>query len=504
MNRFLAASLLCLSAHTLVSADDRISKAVDKSVRYIRSRQDPKDGCFRDKWSHAYPMGESAICLLALLKGGVGAKDPVLKLGFHGMMSQPFKKVYGVSLAILALEARYAPPPLPRGDVRSLQTVVRKYFKKKARGADKKWLGKAAQFLIRNQKSNGLWNYPFGGADDLSNAQFALLALKSAKRLGVSVPDSIWLRSLDYLLRHQEAKGPMVPRFAVPAAAGPIRQLKLAEMLHETVERGDYRARGWGYKPGQGARGSMTAAGVACLVVIKSELERHKAFRKRFAKKVNIALRDGSAWLAKAFRADVHPGADLDWLFYWLYTLERAGTLSGVHRFGSHDWYRAGCEQILKLQKTDGSFERPTSGETDGLLAGSAFALLFLKRSTVPVIERPITAEPSPAAGDAGAPLGVTSTVLPDGRYRVSFRYRPEGGAARVALAGSFNDWSKDASLLTDSDGDGVYELSVTLEAGRHSYKFVLDGDRWLCDPKNPKGEGDGHGGRNSVLELGS
>ena len=69
-----------------------------------------------------------------------------------------------------------------------------------------------------------------------------------------------------------------------------------------------------------------------------------------------------------------------------------------------------------------------------------------------------------------------------------------------VTLAGSFNGWSKDASRLSDQGG-GNYQTTLTLPAGRHTYKFVLDGNDWLHDPSNPKSEPDGHGGKNSVLE---
>lgn len=492
-------------ASSVYAADPRVDAAVDKAAGFIKAKQDPADGQFKDKWSHAYPMGETALSLLALLKAGVASDDPIIKRGFKAMMSLPFKKIYSVSIGILAIEARYAPDAetlAASGD--PYRSVARKRFKKKARGADKRWLTAATRYLCQHQGADGLWAYPFNGDRDVSNAQFALLGLKSSKRLGIAVPDQIWLKSLKGLLAIQERSGPVVPPFSVPAAEGPIRLLegKSSAGAEGTTERATFRARGWGYKGGDGARGSMTAAGVACLVVLKSELERRRGFDKKWGPAVDQALRDGSAWLASRFRADANPGAELDWLFYYLYTLERAGTLSGAERFGDHAWHRAGTDHILSLQHGDGRFEKNGgNGEKDGSLAGTCLAVLFLKRSTVPVIEREATGsvDVKPEPGAAG---GLHKERLVDGRFEVTFRFKPDRAGSRVAVAGSFNSWSKDSHVLTDSDGDGLVELKLILRAGEYTYKYVIDGQTWITDPKNPAKRADGNGNTNSLLKL--
>lgn len=87
-----------------------------------------------------------------------------------------------------------------------------------------------------------------------------------------------------------------------------------------------------------------------------------------------------------------------------------------------------------------------------------------------------------------------------DGRLDVIFRFRAAPGQ-RVNVAGSFNGWSASANPLSDPDGDGTFEGTVTVAFGRISYKFVIGGQRWLSDPDNPRGEPDGHGGQNSLLD---
>lgn len=45
-----------------------------------------------------------------------------------------------------------------------------------------------------------------------------------------------------------------------------------------------------------------------------------------------------------------------------------------------------------------------------------------------------------------------------------------------VNVSGEFNSWSGDANPLSDDDGDGIYEGTVTgLAAGNYEYKFTLD-----------------------------
>jgi len=73
-----------------------------------------------------------------------------------------------------------------------------------------------------------------------------------------------------------------------------------------------------------------------------------------------------------------------------------------------------------------------------------------------------------------------------------------------VAIAGDFNDWNHESNLLDDSDKDGVWTGTLTLEPGRYKYMFVLDGKEWVPDPNALRYVKDGFGNRNSILEINS
>lgn len=52
--------------------------------------------------------------------------------------------------------------------------------------------------------------------------------------------------------------------------------------------------------------------------------------------------------------------------------------------------------------------------------------------------------------------------------------------AARVALAGDFNGWSRTATPLMYSAGSGTWEAVVALDRARGSYAFVVDDTQWV------------------------
>ena len=97
-----------------------------------------------------------------------------------------------------------------------------------------------------------------------------------------------------------------------------------------------------------------------------------------------------------------------------------------------------------------------------------------------------------------GAP---TARPLDDGRFEVTFRYRPEGPAKAVAVVGTFTGWKEKALAMQGPDAAGRYSARVILEAGTHEYKFLLDGERYRHDPGNSEQMGYFH---NSAIKLDS
>ena len=81
------------------------------------------------------------------------------------------------------------------------------------------------------------------------------------------------------------------------------------------------------------------------------------------------------------------------------------------------------------------------------------------------------------------------------------FRYH-NTGARKVHLVGDFNNWSPTSDPMSDQEGDGNWTLFYPLRPGAYQYKFVVDGVRWIPDPRNPVSVPDGFSGRNSVVKM--
>ncbi|RAK05243.1 glycosidase [Halanaerobium saccharolyticum] len=91
---------------------------------------------------------------------------------------------------------------------------------------------------------------------------------------------------------------------------------------------------------------------------------------------------------------------------------------------------------------------------------------------------------------------------------QVEFKFYPakvefEGEVEAVYLAGSFNDWQPADEKMNGPDEDGFYTLKYNLRPGEYQYKFVINGEHWFHDPDNELTTADGHGGKNSILEVG-
>ncbi len=75
-------------------------------------------------------------------------------------------------------------------------------------------------------------------------------------------------------------------------------------------------------------------------------------------------------------------------------------------------------------------------------------------------------------------------------------------GAARVLIAGDFNNWSAMSTPMVPADGrPGLWQAKLPLMAGRYRYRFVVDG-HWTTDPHNATVEANQFGELNNVVEV--
>jgi len=74
--------------------------------------------------------------------------------------------------------------------------------------------------------------------------------------------------------------------------------------------------------------------------------------------------------------------------------------------------------------------------------------------------------------------------------------------ADKVNIVGDFNNWSTSADPMYDREEEGLWSIVLPLSPGRYEYKFLVDGEKWTPDPRNPNRIKDGFGAYNSLVEV--
>lgn len=384
--------LLLATVASSESFDSRVGEGVKKGVDFLLSKFDAEKG-----WGNAlgtgtygnkgnpypYDAGPTALVTLALLKAGVPKDHPTVKKAFT-ILKLRYRTpgvAYEISVELLAVAERAGAarcPDFRKGALREQRTADR--FKKPADcpfpKEDWTWVVDLAKKLISFQAENGGWRYypndfHSGGRADISATQFALLALSTAHRCGVLVPEEVFQKARGYMLASQEKEGLPVPRAIHVPGGDP-----------DAIDR----ARGFPYIAGSNVlpyrrvTGGMTAAGISSLLLLREELGSDERLEK--------AILDGYAWVGRYLCVQVNPGAfpflGGSYHFTWLYALERCGDIGRREVIGEHSWFYEGGTFLLSVQRADGAFVDETCMNPKDVL-GTAFALLFLTRAHKPV-----------------------------------------------------------------------------------------------------------------------
>lgn len=192
-----------------------------------------------------------------------------------------------------------------------------------------------------------------------------------------------------------------------------------------------------------------------------------------FAERIARPLRHGDH-LDATFEARVMSGVHAD---------VRAG--GGPRREPARGWWRRrGAVQLSPL----GALAL-AAGIAAVAVIGDAGVRALTTRATHPVAPTTVAAAPR------------TDTV-----HVVRFVVLADD-AQSVSLVGDFNDWSKNATLLSHGSSPGAWSASVVLPPGRHEYAFIIHtrtGDRWMADPFSGATHRDEFGTESSIVYVGN
>ncbi|MCB9893797.1 MAG: hypothetical protein H6839_05090 [Planctomycetes bacterium] len=378
--------------------NDKVITAISKGAERLSQLQYGDGG-----WPYGTrARGGTALALLTLLTCEVPANDPGVIRGFEAMKGMEFEETYSVALSLMAYEAKYISDVerrayLSEGDDKFPD------FKREVSEEDRKQMQALVDWLVENQNQtkNPFWNYnptPDTSRFDFSNTQYALLGLAAALRCEIKIPTGVVGKLVGEVVNYQQADGPKVKRVI---GYKPPKDNSRKDDGRSTYAGKPAQARGWAYSTKAkwdryaettDAYGSMTTAGLTCLLVgldivdqmdaaqLKEEFGSQQGYEK-WKKAATEGLEDGLCWLEYWFSITRNPNKGRHWYLYYMYGLERVMMLGQVRRLGVHDWYAEGASVLVTIQNSDGSW---------GTMPDTCFALLFLKKGTIPS-RRPIT-----------------------------------------------------------------------------------------------------------------
>lgn len=370
--------------------NERVSVAIERGVERMWKLRSA-DG----QWPYGtHKRGGTALALLTLLMCDADKNDERIVQAFEQLKGMEMENTYSVACSLMAYEARYISEEEKRAYLSSHDKVPD--FKRNVSAEDREQMEILIAWLAANQnEGNPFYNYHRGGEGgaerfDFSNTQYALLGLAAAQRCDIKIPTGIIKRLVEGTMSYQQQFGPKFKR--VIGYKPPTDKRKEGKSTYATKP---VEARGWNYASKAtwnkyteegNAYGSMTTAGLTCLLVgldiahsmdaesFKAEFGNKAAFQA-WEKAVNESLDCGMAWMEMWFSVTRNPNLGKSWYLYYLYGMERVMMMAQVRYLGQFNWYNQGASALVVIQDGEGGW---------GNVADTCFALLFLKKGSVP------------------------------------------------------------------------------------------------------------------------
>lgn len=343
----------------------QINAAIDKGVDYLIRHQN-RDGSWSMMPHYRCQVGLTALCVYTLLKSDVPVDHPAVTRGLvyltQGQLAPPSSKgrtairrnfkelhevhTYDAGLLLMVLEATKN-----RGYVPLMQSIL--------------------DDLTSFQQGQGTFSYRATGARDMSNTQYGALGLRAAELAGLRVKPSVYNKLIDGGLEYQ---------MALEWKERPKDLPMVGTGQNTTVRRrkGKMPVAGFRYRVGGvnaafgKPTGSMTCGGVSVMAICRIMLERQRKLDRKTKEDLLTSEEAGIDWLMENFSVVTNPNMGGRY-YYYMYGLERVGSILDIEYIGKHAWYVEGAGQLVNRQTSAGNW----SGEPQ-----TCFAILFLKRAT--------------------------------------------------------------------------------------------------------------------------
>lgn len=323
-----------------------LSESVELGLQWLRGSQQENGS-----WSNS--TGITALALLALLNSGASVEDPAVSKGLKYLLDP---QRYDAATGQFSGDKRGDSPCYTYDTALAILVLVATEDRARPRSEYREIVAKARGYLLSIQHTNpdnpddpqiGGWGYPRPGWTDLSNTQFAVMALDAA---------------YDYL---REVKPP------------PTDANSWTGRLLRYLDRCQNDDGGFGYRPGQASWGSMSAAGLWSLVLTG-------------VSPTDSRVKRVIQWMSANYRLDANPGRGSKALYYYYLTLSKALTMVDLWEITTadgrkHYWYPELDTQLERLLSPDGYWVNEDGSEwEENRDLCTAYAILALQVQRLP------------------------------------------------------------------------------------------------------------------------
>jgi hypothetical protein len=344
-----------LPASAYTPADPKVQGMVAKARKYL-SGVDPG------------AMGGSSLIALAMVKSGSDESDPKVQQAIAAIRGAlPDQRRMGTPLNYhLAISIIFLCEAPNAGQLRAETQAL-------------------LDILLSRQEPHGGWSYWPGesnhGRDhgDSSMTQYGTLALWEAKRAGFQVPQEAAQRVANFWMGTQTPQGAWGYQAEVraPGQRGPqeaVRPSIAMAGLSSCYVIGDLF--------GMAQRREEPKSNQSAVL---QKVQEPQADARNFpSAAINVELMRQTMQLGERYIDSVHSYNQDTWIVYYMYAMERFRSFQ-EHYTGavSAQWYDDGVEFLAKSQLPEGNWRYHMGEYVD-----TAFAILFLSRSTKKTIER--------------------------------------------------------------------------------------------------------------------
>ncbi len=403
---------------------DLVNQAIDSGVDFLKQVQN-REGGFDGIYQNY--NGQHALCLLALLHGGVARDDKSIERGMAYLEAKTWAVLsypYEAGIMLMLLQKYYEKEARDAGVFTATTADQYKKARRQLRDSLPPARVKIIDQLVGNLdavyvSSSSGYTYNVGRGNvggDSSCTQYAMLGYRAASLLGADVRSEVFKRearrlidSFDEIKKFKPVPFEDIEEVsddAVEETDNSGKGTGAKKKVRKTTTRGMVQPGGWGYSLAQGgAVLQFTAAGVGTLATCLDELRLRGELQPDFEESIEKRICAALAFMGETYVGESDlPGEAIGSLenatdghgaYYNLYSVERGCSLAKVRKLnGTVDWYAIGAQLLIEAQNDDGCWGRNRRYGPDAAvsvtpaLVNTCMAILFLRRASMPVLTK--------------------------------------------------------------------------------------------------------------------